>query len=199
MHAAVAPAQTSASAVNVYNWSDYVEPDVLEEFTKETGIKVRYDTFDSNDTLETKLLAGKSGYDVVVPTAYFLERQIKAGVFQKLDKTKLPNLGNVWPEIAERLAAYDPGNHYAVNYMWGTTGIGYNVKKAQRHPRRRPMRRCDGVLGHRVQAGEPCELQGLRRAHAGFRRRHLAGGAAYLGLDPNSTKRRPISKRRPSC
>ena len=87
--------------VNVYNWSDYVEPTVIEAFTKETGIKVRYDTFDSNETLETKLLAGKSGYDVVVPTAYFLERQITAGVFQKLDKSKLTNLGNVWPEIAQ--------------------------------------------------------------------------------------------------
>ena len=118
------PGQT----VNFYNWSDYIEPTVLAGFTAETGIKVRYDTFDSNDTLETKLLAGKSGYDVVVPTAYFLERQIKAGVFQKLDKSKLPNLGNVWPEIAKRLSIYDPGNQYAVNYMWGTTGIGYNVK-----------------------------------------------------------------------
>jgi putrescine transport system substrate-binding protein len=117
--------------VNVYNWSDYIEPTVIKDFTKETGIKVRYDTFDSNDTLETKLLAGKSGYDVVVPTGFFLERQIKAGVFQKLDKSKLPNLVNVWPEIAQRLAVHDPGNQYAVNYMWGTTGIGYNVKKAR--------------------------------------------------------------------
>src|SRR5271167_1107057 len=117
--------------VNFYNWSDYVEPTVLDDFTKETGIKVRYDTFDSNDTLEAKLLAGKSGYDVVVPTAYFLARQISAGVFQKLDKSKLPNLRNAWPEIAERLAMYDPGNRYAVNYMWGTTGIGYNVKKVR--------------------------------------------------------------------
>jgi putrescine transport system substrate-binding protein len=126
---------TSAGAqgqvVNVYNWSDYIEPTVIEDFTKETGIKVRYDTFDSNDTLETKLLAGKSGYDVVVPTGFFLERQIKAGVFQKLDKSKLPNLVNVWPEIAQRLAVHDPGNQYAVNYMWGTTGIGYNVKKTR--------------------------------------------------------------------
>jgi putrescine transport system substrate-binding protein len=114
--------------VNVYNWSDYIDVKVLEDFTKETGIKVQYDTFDANETLETKLLAGKSGYDVVVPTAYFLERQIKAGVFRKLDKSKLKNLGNVWPEIAARLSVYDPGNLYAVNYMWGTTGIGYNVK-----------------------------------------------------------------------
>jgi putrescine transport system substrate-binding protein len=117
--------------LNVYNWSDYIDPAVLEGFTKETGIKVQYDTFDSNDTLETKLLAGKSGYDVVVPSAFFLERQIKAGVFQKLDKSKLPNLVNAWPDIASRLASYDPGNQYAVNYMWGTTGIGYNVRAMQ--------------------------------------------------------------------
>ena len=104
---------------------------MLEDFTKETGIKVKYDTFDSNDMLETKLLAGRTGYDVVVPTAYFLERQIKAGVFQKLDKSKLPNLSNAWDEIAKRLAIYDPGNQYAVNYMWGTTGVGFNVKKAR--------------------------------------------------------------------
>src|SRR5438128_974769 len=124
-------AQPKERIVNIYNWSDYIAPTVVEDFSKETGIKVRYDTFDSNDTLETKLLAGKSGYDVVVPTAFFLERQIKAGVFQKLDKTKLPNLGNAWDEITRRLAAYDPGNQYAVNYMWGTTGIGFNVKKAR--------------------------------------------------------------------
>jgi putrescine transport system substrate-binding protein len=117
--------------VNFYNWSDYIDPTVLDDFSRETGIKVRYDTFDSNDTLEAKLLAGKSGYDVVVPTGYFLARQIAAGIFQKLDKSKLPNLANVWPEIASRLVSYDPGNQYAVNYMWGTTGIGYNVNAAR--------------------------------------------------------------------
>ena len=117
--------------MNFYNWSDYIDPTVLKEFTRDTGIAVIYDTFDSNDMLETKLLAGKSGYDVVVPTAYFLERQIKAGLFQKLDRAKLPNLVNAWPEIAGRLAAYDPGNQHAVNYMWGTTGIGYNARKAR--------------------------------------------------------------------
>src|ERR1043166_4810609 len=129
---AVANAQPARErVVNVYNWSDYIDPAVLEDFTRETGIKVKYDTFDSNDMLETKLLAGRTGYDLVVPTAYFLERQIKAGVFQKLDKSKLPNLTNAWDEIARRLAAYDPGNQYAVNYMWGTTGLGFNVKKAR--------------------------------------------------------------------
>ena len=124
-------AQAQQKRVNFYNWSDYIDPAVLKDFTRETGIEVTYDTFDANEILETKLLAGKSGYDVVVPTAYFLERQIKAGVFHKLDKSKLPNLVNVWPDIAKRLAAYDPGNQYAVNYMWGTTGIGYNVSKAR--------------------------------------------------------------------
>jgi putrescine transport system substrate-binding protein len=126
-----AAAQQQERVVNFYNWSDYIDPTVLEDFTKETGIKVKYDTFDSNDMLETKLLAGRTGYDVVVPTAYFLARQIKVGVFQKLDKSKLPNLKNAWDEIAQRLAVYDPGNQYAVNYMWGTTGIGYNARKVR--------------------------------------------------------------------
>lgn len=124
-------ASAQERTVNVYNWSDYIDESVLEEFTKETGIKVVYDVFDSNEILETKLLAGGSGYDVVVPTGPFLARQIQAGVFQKLDKSKLPNLANMWPEVMTRLAKYDPGNEYAVNYMWGTTGIGYNVAKVK--------------------------------------------------------------------
>lgn len=118
--------------VHVYNWSDYIDESILTDFTKETGIKVVYDVFDSNDILETKLLAGGSGYDVVVPTGPFLARQIQAGVFQKLDKSKLPNLTNMWPQVMDRLAKYDPGNQYAVNYMWGTTGIGFNVDKVKK-------------------------------------------------------------------
>lgn len=105
---------TAASAadrsLNVYNWSDYVDNDVLKEFTEKTGIKVNYDVFDTNELLETKLLAGASGYDLVVPSANFLGRQIEAGVFQKLDKSKIPNLSNSWDMINERIAAYDPGN-----------------------------------------------------------------------------------------
>jgi putrescine transport system substrate-binding protein len=113
--------------VNVYNWSDYIDESILEDFTKETGIKVVYDVFDANEILETKLLAGGSGYDVVVPTGPFLSRQIQAGVFQKLDKSKLTNLPSMWPDVMDRLGKYDPGNEYAVNYMWGTSGIGVNV------------------------------------------------------------------------
>jgi len=121
----------TAAVVNVYNWSDYVDPKVLEDFRKETGIEVRYDVFDSNEVLETKLLTGKSGYDVVVPSAYFLERQLAAGVFQKLDKAQLPGLANLDPEILQQAAKHDPGNEHSVVYMWGTTGIGYDVAKVQ--------------------------------------------------------------------
>jgi len=117
--------------LNVYNWSDYVDPAVIEAFTKETGIQVRYDVFDSNEVLETKLLTGNSGYDVVVPSAYFLERQIQAGVFRKLDPAQLPNLKNLDPSLAGRVAAHDPGNEHSVIYMWGTTGIGYDAAKVK--------------------------------------------------------------------
>src|SRR5215207_11636948 len=106
----LSPARAQERTVNFYNWSNYIAPGVLEDFTRETGIKVVYDTFDANETLETRLLAGQSGYDLVVPGAYFLERQIKAKVFQKLDRSKLPNLKNAWPELTEKLATYDPGN-----------------------------------------------------------------------------------------
>ena len=113
--------------VNVYNWSDYIDPDVLTEFTEETGIRIVYDNYDNNDIVETKLLAGASGYDIVVPTDANVGRQIQAGTLMKLDKSKLPNLVHMWPLIAERLSFYDPGNEHAVNYMWGTTGLGVNV------------------------------------------------------------------------
>ena len=117
--------------VNVYNWSDYIDESILKDFTKETGIKIVYDVFDSNEILETKLLAGGTGYDIVVPSATFLARQITAGVFQPLDMSKLPEAKNLWPEIQKRTDVYDPGQKYSINYMWGTTGIGYNVKAAQ--------------------------------------------------------------------
>lgn len=121
--------------INIFNWSDYIDESILSDFTAETGIEVTYDVFDSNEVLETKLLAGGSGYDVVVPTGTFLERQIQAGVFQKLDRAKLSNLTNMWTDIEDRVAQYDQGNAYSINYMWGTTGIGYNVEKiAERMP-----------------------------------------------------------------
>jgi len=117
--------------VNIYNWSDYIDPAMLKKFTEETGIRVVYDTYDNNEIIESKLLAGKSGYDVVVPTGPTVQRLIRAGVLKELDKAALPNLKHAWPEIAARLATYDPGNRHAVNYMWGTTGLGVNVAKAR--------------------------------------------------------------------
>jgi putrescine transport system substrate-binding protein len=115
--------------LNVYNWSDYIDESVIADFEKETGIDVTYDVFDSNEVLETKLLAGATGYDIVVPSANFLERQIKAGIFQTLDKGKLPNLANMDPALMEKVARHDPGNAHSVNYLWGTTGIGFNTAK----------------------------------------------------------------------
>ncbi|MDE0282883.1 MAG: polyamine ABC transporter substrate-binding protein [Gammaproteobacteria bacterium] len=115
--------------LNVYNWSDYIAEDTISNFESRTGIKVNYDVFDSNEILEAKLIAGSSGYDVVVPSAPFLERQIQAGVFAPLDKGKLSNYGNLDTGILERMAAHDPDNAHAVTYMWGTTGFGYNINK----------------------------------------------------------------------
>src|SRR2546421_6639198 len=178
-------AKAEERIVNFYNWSNYVAPGVLEDFTRETGIKVVYDTFDANETLETRLLAGKSGYDVVVPTAYFLQRQVSANIFQKLDKSKLQNLANAWPEVTKRLAIYDPGNLYAANYMWGTTGIGYNVKAVQK------ILGADARIDSWDIVFKPENLAKFRDCGV-----HMLDSAddifpaalSYLGLDPNSTR-----------
>ncbi|MDI3336237.1 polyamine ABC transporter substrate-binding protein [Defluviimonas aestuarii] len=129
--ALVAAGAAGAEEVHVYNWSDYIDEELLTKFEEETGIDLIYDVFDSNEILETKLLAGGSGYDVVVPSGTFLSRQIQAGAFQKLDKSKLPNIENMWDAIEERTEKYDPGNEYSVNYMWGSTGIGVNINKVK--------------------------------------------------------------------
>ena len=126
--AAWAPASWAQEILNFYNWSDYIGEDTIARFEKETGIKVNYDVYDSNETLEAKLLAGNAGYDLVVPTSHFMSLQIKAGIFRKLDKTLLPNLKNMDPKLMAMLENKDPGNLYGVPYLWGTTGIGYNPK-----------------------------------------------------------------------
>jgi len=114
--------------LNLYIWSDYLAADTLSNFEKQTGIKVHVAYFDTNETLETKLLAGSSGYDVVVPTASYFERQIKAGVYLTLDKSRLPNLKNMDPQLMAKVALHDPGNAHGIIYTWGTNGIGYNEK-----------------------------------------------------------------------
>jgi putrescine transport system substrate-binding protein len=127
----IAVSVQAAGTVHIYNWSDYIGETTLADFQKETGIKPVYDVFDSNETLEGKLLAGRTGYDVVVPSNHFLGKQIKAGAFQKLDKSLLPNYSNLDPVLLKRLEQNDPGNLYAVPYLWGTNGIGYNVDKVK--------------------------------------------------------------------
>jgi putrescine transport system substrate-binding protein len=124
-------ARDAEAVLNIYNWSDYLDPTVLPAFEKEYGIHVNYDVFDSNEVLETKLLSGRTGYDIVVPSGSFMQRQIKAGVYQPFNKTLLTNLGNLDSDMAARYAVYDPDNAHSVNYLWGTDGIGYNVQKVQ--------------------------------------------------------------------
>lgn len=128
---AIATPAAAEGELNIYNWSDYIAEDTIKKFEEKTGIKVTYDVFDSNEVLEAKLLAGSSGYDLVVPSASFMARQIQAGVFQKLDKSKLPNLANLDGAIMGNVAEFDPGNEHGVVYMWGTTGIGYNEGKVK--------------------------------------------------------------------
>jgi putrescine transport system substrate-binding protein len=132
-------ADPEEKVLNVYNWSDYIEPSVLEQFTKQTGIKVNYDVFDANEVLETKLLTGHTNYDVVVPSAPFLKRQISAGVFQKLDKSQLPNLKNLDPDMLKQIGVYDPGNQYSVPYLWITSGPGFNVAKIKERMPQAPV------------------------------------------------------------
>jgi putrescine transport system substrate-binding protein len=185
--AAAAPAQPATDAekiVNVYNWSDYIDPTVLEQFTQETGIKVNYDVFDNNEVLQTKLLAGSTGYDVVVPSASFLELQIKAGVFQKLDRDKLTNWGNLDPGILERVAKHDPGNLHSVNYMWGTTSIGYNVAKLKAIDPAAPVDSWTLLLDPKWSSKfKDCGISVLDAPD------EVVGVVlAYLGRDPNSEK-----------
>jgi putrescine transport system substrate-binding protein len=175
-------AAAQSKTVNVYNWSDYVDETVLAQFTKETGIKVVYDVYDSNDVLETKVLSGKSGYDVVAPSASNLARQIAAGAYQKLDKAKLPNLSHMWPEISERLATYDKGNEYAVNYMWGTTGIGYNVEMIKKRMGDAPLNSWDLIFKPEVVSKfKDCGIYVLDSSDD-----MLPPALLYLGLNPNS-------------
>jgi putrescine transport system substrate-binding protein len=182
--ALVSGAGAQERVVNVYNWSDYIDPKVLENFTKETGIKVTYDTYDNNEIVETKLLAGKSGYDVVVPSGPFLQRLIKAGAFQKLDKAKLPNLSNMWPEVMQRLQVFDPGNQYGVNYMWGTTGIGLNLRKVRERLGTQPLNTWDIVLKPELATRlKDCGVQVLDAPED-----VLPNVLNYLGLSPDSKK-----------
>lgn len=185
------PALAQDNVVNVYNWSDYIAEDTVSKFEAETGIKVNYDVFDSNELVEAKLLAGNSGYDVVVPSGFFLERQITAGLFQPLDKAKLPNLGNMDPAIMAETAAHDPDNKYSVDYMWGTTAIGYNVAKVtEALGPDQPLDTWDMVFKPEIVAKlADCGVT-LLDAPAEI----MASALSYLGLDPNSETEEDLAK-----
>ncbi len=185
---------TSASAedkvVNVYNWSDYIAKDTLANFTKETGIKVTYDVYDSMETLEAKVYAGSSGYDVIVPTNPNLQRMIQAGVLQPLDKSKLPNDKSQWKFITDRLAAYDPGNKFAEDYMWGTTGFGYNIDKIKKIMPDAPVDSWAMVFDPNVVSKfKSCGVYFLDSPDD-----VLPSMLAYLGLDPNSKNPDDLTK-----
>jgi putrescine transport system substrate-binding protein len=170
--------------VNIYNWSDYIAEDTIEKFEAETGIKVVYDVYDSNEVLEAKMLTGSSGYDVVVPTSDFLQRQIAAGAYQPLDKSKLPNLANMDTDLMAGAGTYDPGNEYATIYMWGTTGIGYNVNAiAERLGADYEVNSWDLVFDPEV-VGKLADC-GVTLLDAPTEM--IPAAMNYLGLDPRST------------
>ena len=178
-------AQAADNVLHVYNWSDYIAPDTLEKFQKETGIKVVYDVYDSNEVLEAKLLAGKSGYDVVVPSNSFLAKQIKAGVYQPLDKSKLPNWKNLNQDLLKTLEVSDPGNQYAFPYMWGTIGIGYNPEKVK------AALGADAPVDSWDLVFKPENIERLKSCGVAFLdspTEIIPAGLHYLGFKPDSDK-----------
>jgi putrescine transport system substrate-binding protein len=177
--------------VNVYNWSDYIAEPELKRFEKERAIKVNYTTYDSNEILDAKLKTGRSGYDVVVPTASpFFVRQLAANLYKPLDKAKLKNLGNLDPEILAALTKYDPGNAHAIPWMWGTTGIGYNVAEIKKRLPDAPVDSLRMIFDPAVVAKfKDCGVMVLDSATD-----VLPAALNYLGLDPDSKKPEDLAK-----
>ncbi len=189
--ASFAATAAGADQVRVYNWSDYIDEELLAKFEQETGLELIYDVFDSNEVLETKMLAGGSGYDVVVPSGTFLQRQITAGAFQKLDVAKLPNAGNLWDVIEARTVAYDPDNAYSINYMWGTTGIGVNVDKVKE------ALGDDAPMESLALVFDPANMEKLAACGVHFLdapAEIIPAALKYLGEDPDSHDKDVIAK-----
>lgn len=184
--AAVLPqVQAAEQVVKVYNWSDYIAPDTLKNFEQTSAIKVQYDIFDTNEMLEAKLLSGHSGYDLVVPSSQFLSKQIRAGAYQPLQRNLLGNWPHLDPRLMQRLEAADPGNQYAVPYMWGTVGIGYNEEKV------RAALGKDVVLDSWSMVFDPANLAKLKNCGVAFLDapvKIIPQALLYLGLDPNSSR-----------
>ncbi|MEB8388842.1 polyamine ABC transporter substrate-binding protein [Rhodobacteraceae bacterium KMM 6894] len=192
--AALSASAAMAEEVRVYNWSDYIDEALLDKFEQETGIDLIYDVFDSNELLETKMLSGGSGYDVVVPSGTFLQRQITAGAFQKLDLTQLPNHANLWDVVAKRTAQYDPDNAYSINYMWGTTGIGANVGKVTE------VLGADAPVDSLALIFDPANMEKLATCGVHFLdapTEMIPAALKFLGEDPDSQDPEVIAKTEP--
>jgi len=189
--AAAAPALAQEKVVNIYNWTDYIGETTLADFTKATGIKTVYDTYDGNEALEAKLLTGNSGYDLVVPTAQpFLSRQIKAGVYAELDRSKIPNWKNLDPALLKLVEGADPGNKHAIIYQWGTVGIGYNVDQVKKRLGDVPLDSYDLVFNpENAKKLKDCGITMLDSPTD-----ILPVVLNYLKLDPNSEKKEDLDK-----
>jgi len=185
-----ATAVQAEQELNIYNWSDYMSPDAVPAFEKQNGIKVHYDVYDSNEMLEAKLMAGSSGYDLVVPTGSFLERQIKAGIYTEIDKSKLKNYGNLDKALLEKVTAHDPGNKYGVPYAWGTIGLGYNVKEVKKRLGDVPVDSLDLLFKPELSA----KLQDCGIVLLDSPAEVMSVALNYLGLDPNSEKKADLEK-----
>lgn len=181
----------AAGELKIFNWSDYIAEDTIANFEKETGIKVTYDVFDSNEVLEARLLTGRSGFDIVVPSNNFLTRQIQAGVYQPLDHSKLPNMANLDPDLLDDLENVDPGNKHSVPYLWGTNGIGYNIDKVTAIlGDDAPLDSWDLVFDPEIVS--QLSSCGVTMLDSGDEMLPVA--LNYLGLDPNSTDSAEIAK-----
>ncbi len=185
-----APLLADDNVVNLYNWSDYRADDTLTNFEKATGIKVVEANYDSNEMLEGKLVAGHSGYDVVVPSGFFLQHQLPIGLYQKLDKSKLPNLANMALGVMKATEAFDPGNQYAVDYMWGTTALGYNVDKVKAALPDAPINSWDLLF----KPENAAKLQACGITILDAPSEVVAIALNYLGLNPNSEKPEDLAK-----
>lgn len=183
-------AQADSQTLHIYNWSDYIAEDTLANFEKASGIKPVYDVFDSNEVVEAKLLSGGSGYDVVVPSNQFLAKQIKAGVFQKLDKAQLPNWQHLDPALLKALDNADPGNQYAIPYLWGTTGIGYNPEKVKAALGIDKIDSWDVVF--KAENLEKLKACGVAMLDAP--QEIIAAALHYQGLDPNPQSAADVAK-----
>ncbi len=188
---AATPALAQDNVVNVYNWSDYIAEDTIANFEAETGIKVNYDVYDNNEIVDAKLLAGNSGYDIIVPTGNFLERQVKAGLLKELDKSKLPNLENLDPAVLAVAAKHDPDNAHSIPYMTFTIGLGYNTAKvAEALGADAAVDSWDLLFNPEISS----KLAGCGIAVLDSPTEVIGTALNYLGLDPNSESEEDLAK-----